>query len=121
MSNRASARKSIVDRVEQLTRERIGPRAAAYDEAGRNPVDSWRDLAREGFLGCAVPVAHGGLGLDMATYIAVIRAIARGCASTAMTLHMHSTVVRFIGALGTEDQKRRYFADVVTHGKLVGS
>ncbi len=38
-----------------------------------------------------------------------------------MTLHMHSTVMRFIDALGTEDQKRRYFHEVVEHGRLFGS
>ena len=36
--------------------------------------------------------------------IGVIRTIAQGCASTAMTLHMHSTVMRFIAALGTPAQ-----------------
>ena len=46
----------------------------------------------------------------MPTYIGVIRTIARGCANTAMTVHMHSTVMRFIDALGTAAQKRRYFA-----------
>ena len=38
-----------------------------------------------------------------------------------MTLHMHSTVLRFIDALGSEAQKRRYFAEVVKHGRLFGS
>ena len=93
-----------------LTREKIAPRAAQYDRRAPIPVESWRDLWREGFLAAAVPAAHGGLGLDMPTYIGVIRTIARGCASTAMTVHMHSTVMRFIDALGTEAQKRRYFA-----------
>jgi alkylation response protein AidB-like acyl-CoA dehydrogenase len=112
---------AVVDKVERLTREKIAPRAAEYDAAGVNPVESWRDLATEGFLASVVPTVYGGLGLDTATYIAVIRTIARGCASTAMTLHMHSTVLRFIGALGTEAQKRRYFAEVVDRGKLFGS
>jgi alkylation response protein AidB-like acyl-CoA dehydrogenase len=57
----------------------------------------------------------------MPLYAAVIAAIARGCASSAMTLHMHSTVLRFIDALGTEAQKRRYFGEVVEGGKLFGS
>ena len=57
----------------------------------------------------------------MATYIAVIRTIAQGCASTAMTVHMHSTVMRFIDALATDAQKRRYFREVVEHGRLFGS
>jgi alkylation response protein AidB-like acyl-CoA dehydrogenase len=38
-----------------------------------------------------------------------------------MTVHMHSTVMRFIARLGTEPQKRRYFAEVVDRGILFGS
>jgi butyryl-CoA dehydrogenase/acyl-CoA dehydrogenase len=107
--------------VARLTREQIAPRAAEYDAAGANPVDSWRVLGRDGFLASCIPAAYGGLGLDMETYIGVIRTIARGCANTAMTVHMHSTVMRFIDALCTEAQKRRYFDEVVTQDKLFGS
>ena len=113
--------RAVVERAERLTRERIAPRANEYDAAAANPIESWRDLWREGFLAGAIPASHGGLGLDMATYIAVIRALARGCASTAMTVHMHSTVMRFIDAVGTAAQKARYFDEVVRHGKLFGS
>jgi alkylation response protein AidB-like acyl-CoA dehydrogenase len=113
--------RAVVERAERLTRERIAPRANEYDAAAANPIESWRDLWREGFLAGAIPASHGGLGLDMATYIAVIRALARGCASTAMTVHMHSTVMRFIDAVGTAAQKERYFAEVVRDGKLFGS
>ncbi len=114
-------RVDVVERAAQITRATIAPRAAHYDQAGVNPVESWRDLGREGLLAAAVPAAHGGLGLDMPTYIAVIRTVAQGCANTAMTLHMHSTVMRFIDALASEDQKRRYFPEVVDHGRLFGS
>ncbi|HEX6082423.1 MAG TPA: acyl-CoA dehydrogenase family protein, partial [Methylomirabilota bacterium] len=110
-----------LERVARLTREHIAPRAAEYDAAGTNPLDSWRVLAGDGFLASCIPTAHGGLGLDMPTYIGVIRTIARGCANTAMTVHMHSTVMRFIDALATPEQKRRYFAEVVEHGRLFGS
>ena len=121
MGRLAAAQLAIVDRAAAITRDAVAPRAAAYDAAGANPVESWRELARDGFLAAAVPRAHGGLELDMPTYIAVIRTIAGGCASTAMTLHMHSTVMRFIDALATDAQKRRYYADVVQHGRLFGS
>jgi len=111
----------LLERLDRLTRERIAPRAADYDAAASNPVESWRDLWGEGFLAAAIPAAYGGLGLDMPTYVAAIRTIARGCASTAMTVHMHSTVLRFIDGLGSEAQKRRYFAEVVEDGRLFGS
>jgi len=117
----STAQKAILARVDQLTREQIAPRAAEYDAAGANPIDSWRVLGRDGFLASCIPTAYGGLGLDVPTYIGVIRTIARGCANTAMTVHMHSTVMRFIDALGTEAQKGRYFAEVVEHGRLFGS
>ena len=116
-----AAQRAILDRVSRITREQIAPRAAEYDAAGANPVDSWRVLGREGFLGSCIPASYGGLGLDMPTYIGMIRTIARGCANTAMTVHMHSTVMRFIDALGRDALKRRYFDEVVKHGKLFGS
>ncbi len=121
MAGLTGEQQAVVDRVARITREKIAPRAAEYDAAGANPVDSWRELARDGFLAATIPRAWGGLGLDMATYIAVIRTIAGGCANTAMTVHMHSTVMRFIDALATQAQKRRYYREVVEHGKLFGS
>jgi alkylation response protein AidB-like acyl-CoA dehydrogenase len=121
MAGPSVADAGIVARAARITREHIAPRAADIDREGRNPVESWRDLWKDGFLAATVPAAYGGLGLDMPTYVGVIRTIAQGCASTAMTLHMHSTVMRFIEALGTEAQKRRWFAEVVDHGRLFGS
>jgi alkylation response protein AidB-like acyl-CoA dehydrogenase len=114
-------RPDLLARVARLTREVIAPLAARYDHDAANPVESWRALGQAGLLASSIPQQYGGLGLDMPTYIGVIRTVAGGCASTAMTLHMHSTVMRFIDALGTEAQKRRYFAEVVTGGKLFGS
>jgi alkylation response protein AidB-like acyl-CoA dehydrogenase len=60
-------RQDLVDRADALTREKIAPRAARYDREGKNPVESWSDLQREGYLACAVPAAYGGMGLDMAS------------------------------------------------------
>ena len=117
----SEVQRRLVEQADRLTREKIGPRAAEYDREGTNPVESWRDLWRDGFLAAAIPPSHGGLGLDMPTYVAVIRTVAKGCANTAMTLHMHSTVMRFIDTLGTDAQKLRCYAEVVKHGKLFGS
>jgi alkylation response protein AidB-like acyl-CoA dehydrogenase len=111
----------VIETATRLAREQLAPRAADYDRDAKNPVDSWQALWREGLLGVAIPRAHGGLGLDMSTYVAVVRTLAGACASTAMTLHMHSTVMRFVDTLGTEAQKRRYFPEIVARGKLFGS
>ena len=57
----------------------------------------------------------------MSTYVMVIEKLAHGCTSSAMTLHMHSVVQRYIDGLGTHEQKARFYPDVVEGGKLFGS
>jgi alkylation response protein AidB-like acyl-CoA dehydrogenase len=116
-----SVQQDVVARVAQITHDKLAPRAAHYDAAGVHPVESWRDLAAEGFLAMTIPKEYGGLGLDMPTYIGAIETMAQGCANTAMTVHMHSTVHRFIAALGTSAQQQHYFTETVAHGKMFGS
>ncbi len=112
---------AIIDRVETLTKERLAPRAAAYDQQACHPRENWEDLWKEGLFGLCIPRAFGGLDVDPLTYVNVIERIARGCASTAMTLHMHSTATKFIAVLGSQQQHNHYFPEVIEGGKLVGS
>jgi alkylation response protein AidB-like acyl-CoA dehydrogenase len=116
-----TAQQDVLARLATLTREKIAPRAAHYDAIASHPLDSWRDLWGEGFLAMAIPQQYGGLGLDMLTYIGAIETLAQGCANTAMTVHMHSTVHRFIAALGTPAQQTRYFAETVEQARMFGS
>ena len=99
----------------------LAPRAAQYDAQGTHPVESWRDVWRNGLLAMGIPSRFGGLELDMLTYIKAVELLASGCTNTGMTVHMHSTVTRFIDALASEEQKRFYFREVVEDGKLFGS
>ncbi len=111
----------LVAAAERLAAERLAPRAAYYDAEATHPAKSWRDVWRHGLLAMGIPVRHGGLGLDMLTYIRIVERLAAGCTNTGMTVHMHSTVTRFIDALASERQKAFYFREVVEDGKLFGS
>ncbi len=111
----------VADLAARVAEECLWPRAASYDESGSYPVESWADVWRHGLLAAAAPEAYGGLGLDMPTYTAVIERLAYGCTNTAMTVHMHSVVLRFIEALATPGQKERLYAEVVDEGKLFAS
>ena len=111
----------VVELAARVAEECLWPRAASYDESGSYPVESWADLWQHGLLAAAAPEAYGGLGLDMPTYTAVIERLAYGCTNTAMTVHMHSVVMRFIEALATPGQKERFYAEVVDEGKLFAS
>ncbi|NQW23848.1 MAG: acyl-CoA/acyl-ACP dehydrogenase [SAR202 cluster bacterium] len=111
----------LVNTAERVARECLAPRAHEVDASGTNPKESWQDVWQNGLLAIGVPKEYGGLGLDMLTYVMVIEKLAGGCTNTGMTVHMHSTVMRFIEALGTDKQKAAYYPEVVDEGKLYGS
>ena len=116
-----SEQRRTVEKAESVAREFLEPRAAQYDESATHPRESWRDLWTNGLLAIAVPGQYGGLGLDMPTYVRVVEKLAWGCTSTAMTVHMHSVVQRYIDGLATREQKARLYPEVVEEGKLFGS
>ncbi len=107
--------------AKQVAMECLEPKAAHYDENATHPVESWRALWENGLLGMAVPRAYGGLGLDMLTYVMVVEALAQGCTNTAMTVHMHSVVQRYIDALATPEVKAWLYPEVVEEGRMFGS
>ena len=111
----------LVAAAGRLAADCLAPRAAHYDATATHPVDSWRDVWERGMLGMGIPRRFGGLGLDMLTYVRIVEQLAAGCTNTGMTVHMHSTVTRFIDALCTEHQKAFYFREIVEEGKLFGS
>jgi len=115
------AQEALIARAASVAVESLAPRAAGYDESGAYPRESWDDLWRAGFLGMAIPAAHGGLGLDMLSYVAVLEQLAQGCTNATMTLHMHSVVQMYIAALATARQRARFYPEVVEGGKLFGS
>ena len=116
-----SVQQQWVEKAQRVAKECLEPRASHYDEAGTHPVDSWRDLWKNGLLAIGVPEKYGGAELDMLTYVIVIENLAKGCTSTSMTLHMHSVVQRYISALATHEQKLKFYPDVVAHGRMYGS
>ena len=115
------ARKKLIEKVRLLTQEKLAPRSSQYDEEAIHPKENWEDLFDHGLLAMSIPEDYGGMGLDPLSYVMVLEEIAKGCSSTSMTLHMHSTVLRFIAALASPQQKARFYTEVVDGGKMFGS
>ena len=111
----------IVEKARWVADEKLAPRAEHYDKTATHPKESWNDIWENGLLGIAIPQEFGGAGLDMLTYVMVVEALTQGCTSTGMTVHMHSVVQRFISELGTREQKKKFFAEVIEKGRVFGS
>ena len=110
----------LVKLAETIATETVAPLAGTYDRAGEFPSKIYDVLRRSGLTALAVPREFGGLGADWHTYCLVLRTLARACGSTALTLNMHSSVVRMIDRMGTLAQRQHYLSEA-SKGRLFAS
>ncbi len=115
-------RRALVERVAELARERLAPRAAHYDRTASFPAEDFADLFAAGLLAAAVPRDHGGLGLgplrgDAFTLWMMTKELAKADLSLARCWEGHANSLVLIDALGSEEQRTRWFAGVVERGE----
>src|SRR5213082_4108867 len=70
-------RRRMLLAVRQVVDKSLIPVAAEHDRSGRVPDEIVAELADLGVFAALVPPAHGGLGLDPATWTMVIEEVAR--------------------------------------------
>jgi alkylation response protein AidB-like acyl-CoA dehydrogenase len=70
----------------------IAARAAAADEAGTVPAESWRELAESGYPRVFHPTEIGGLGVDGVVQAMAMERLARACPSTFWSATMSGLV-----------------------------
>lgn len=119
--------KQLVQRVNQLVKEHISPRAAQYDQSLEMPVEDIQDLHREGWLLANLERKHGGLGYgldgdDPLAFFLLIEHLAHGNPSTAHCFQVHNNTLMMINAMATGEQRERWLEPTIKRGALlVGS
>jgi len=116
-------RRALVERVAELARERLAPRAAHYDRTASFPAEDFADLFAAGLLAAVVPREHGGLGVgpfrgDAFTLWMMTKELAKADLSLARCWEGHANSLVLIDALGSEEQRTRWFAGVVERGEV---
>jgi alkylation response protein AidB-like acyl-CoA dehydrogenase len=99
----------------------LRPVAAGIDEHERFPSEELRQLAELGMMGVNVPAALGGAEAGAVAYALAMIEIARGCASTAVTMAVTNMVAEIICRYGTDDQRARYVPKLVSGEYAAGS
>ncbi|MBT5664883.1 MAG: acyl-CoA dehydrogenase [Rhodospirillaceae bacterium] len=103
----------LFDSVRALARDKIAPRAAAYDQSGDFPWDNVADINALGLNAMFVPEAYDGAALSYTAYLRCVREISKACAATgviwATNFHAMKPVIDF----GDEAQKRRILPKIV--------
>ncbi|MED5578751.1 MAG: acyl-CoA dehydrogenase family protein [Nitrospinota bacterium] len=100
----------LLEKAREISTSVLAPNADNHDANAEFPRENFRTLVETGFTKLTLPIEDGGRDLysDPITYIMVFYELAKGCGSTAMTLHMHNSVMFSLMKLGTEEQILRY-------------
>jgi acyl-CoA dehydrogenase len=85
------------------------------ETAGGFPADFHQALARDGWLGIAMPEAYGGAGLGIAEAAVMMQAIAESGAgfSGASAVHMNIFGLNPVVVFGSEEQKQRMLPPLI--------
>jgi alkylation response protein AidB-like acyl-CoA dehydrogenase len=114
----------IIERVEQLVRERIGLRAAKCDAAPEAPVEDIQDLHREGWLLANLDRKRGGLGFglygdDPLSFFLIDEFLAYGNPSTAHCFQVHNNALMMIDAMASDAQVQSWIEATHKRGALI--
>jgi acyl-CoA dehydrogenase len=94
----------------------------AIDCEGRFPADTIDALKRERLLGIAIPVEHGGEGLDTMEIADLIVQLAQACGSSAMIYAMHQIKTSsFVSHGGASDWHLAYMRRIAAEQLLMAS
>ena len=112
--------KLVRDMARNFAINELKPVAPSIDVDHKIPDEILKKLSELGFFGVYIPEQYGGAGLDYISYIIVIEEIAKVCASTAVMLSVHNSLVcNGIYMFGNDDQKKTYLPELAS-GKKVG-
>ncbi len=107
--------------VREFSRKVVAPEAAERDQTKEFPAQILKKMGELGFLGMMIPPEYGGEGADTISYVLALSEIAYSCASTAVVMSVHNSIVcESILHFGTEDQKKRYLNSLAA-GKIIGA
>lgn len=111
----------IRDTVAEYAAGPVAERAAEIDRNNRFPQETFDELAELGMLGMVIPEQYGGAGLDYLSYCLVIETLARTCASTALSLAAHTSLVCLpLTLFGSDAQKEKYLPQLAS-GEALGA
>ena len=107
--------------VRDLSRAEFAPKAMERDKTKEFPADNLKKLGELGLMGMMVPPEHGGSGADTVSYVLALAEVAYACASTAVVMSVHTSIVcESIMRNGTDEQKQKYLKRLAT-GEILGA
>ena len=106
--------KLIQDTAREFSEAELKPVAGELDQGKQEHLflENLEKLAELGFMGLNVKDEFGGAEAGVVAFSLAMTEIARGCASTAVTVSVSNMVNEVIQALGTDEQKQKYITRI---------
>ena len=105
----------------EFSRKVVAPTAAERDETKEFPAENLKKMGELGLMGMMIPFEYEGSGADTVSYVLALSEIAYSCASTAVVMSVHNSIVcESIYRLGTGMQKEK-FLKPLSRGDIIGA
>ncbi|MCP9755706.1 acyl-CoA dehydrogenase [Lacihabitans sp. CCS-44] len=99
----------------------IRPMIMQWDEEQIFPVELFKKLGEQGFMGILVPEKYNGSGLTYQEYITILDEISKVCGSIGLSLAAHNSLcTNHILSFANETQKEKYLPKLAT-GEWIGA
>lgn len=113
--------KMIAKTVRDFAIKEILPNVMKWDESQEFPIDLFRKMGLQGFMGVLVPEAYGGSGLGYREYVSTIVEISKIDGAIGLSVAAHNSLCTgHILQFGSEEQKQRYLPKLAS-GEWIGA
>ena len=107
--------------VREFSRKVIRESAMERDKTKAFPRKNLKKMAGLGLLGMTVPMEYNGAGADAVSYSLALMEIAYSCASTAVIMSVHNSIVcETLLNFGNQLQKKTFLTKLAS-GKIIGA
>jgi len=114
--------KPLIERLATISRDSFAVRADQHDSQASFPCEDFKELIAAGLHAPSVPEAYGGKGLYPGNQAFALWMMTKFLAKADMSLarcwegHVNSQAM--ISAMGTDEQKKRWFEGIVDRGEI---
>ncbi len=111
----------IQSMVREFSRKFVAATAAERDRTKEFPAENLKKMGELGLMGMMVPAEFGGEGADTVSYVIALSEIAYSCASTAVVMSVHNSIVcESILRYGNDKQRKAYLPRLTT-AEVIGA
>ncbi|MGH3327776.1 MAG: acyl-CoA dehydrogenase family protein [Streptomycetales bacterium] len=110
--------RALLELTREVAADKLAPRAAEAEAAGRFPRDLFRLLGRSGLLGLPYPRQYGGGGQPYEVYLQVVEELAQAWLTVGLGVSVHTLSCFPLARFGSPDQRDRWLPGMIGGDQL---